>query len=243
MPRRNRYHLPGLIWHITHRCHNKEWLFSNRWTRNRYRYWLFEVRKRYQLAIINYVITSNHVHLLVYDHGVEGIIERSLQLSQGRIAQEYNQRNNRIGAFWQDRYHATAVESGKHLRNCFLYIDRNMIRAGVVKQPWQWQHCGAWEIRRNRRRYCFLDYKQMLLQLGFSSLSELKEWQQLAALTNTANNDRKALWTESVAVGSSAYLQNIADRLKNRLRNRKLIQKENAWALEEGPTPYILNDS
>ena len=239
MPRRNRYHLTGLIWHITHRCHNKEWLFANRWTRNRYRYWLFESRKRYHLSILNYVITSNHVHLLVYDRGIEGMIERSMQLTQGRIAQEYNQRHNRKGAFWQDRYHATAVESGKHLQNCFLYIDRNMIRAGVVKLPWQWEHSGAWEIRRNRTRYCFLDIEQMLHQLGFSSLSEINEWQQFSALNDAAHAEREPLWTNSVAVGSSSYLQHIAQKLKNRLRKRKLVDKGNAWVLEEDQKPYM----
>jgi len=28
MPRANRYFLPGYIWHITHRCHKKEFLLK-----------------------------------------------------------------------------------------------------------------------------------------------------------------------------------------------------------------------
>ncbi len=31
--------------------------------------------------------------------------------------------NGRKGAFWEDRYHATAVASGEHLRRCIVYID------------------------------------------------------------------------------------------------------------------------
>jgi hypothetical protein len=34
-----------------------------------------------------------------------------MQLIAGRTAQEYNQRKNRKGAFWEDRYHATAIET------------------------------------------------------------------------------------------------------------------------------------
>jgi putative transposase len=243
MPRRNRYHLPGLIYHITHRCHNREWLFSNRWTRNRYRYWLFEARKRYGISIINYVNPSNHVHLLVYDHGVDGVIESAMQLTQGRIAQEYNQWKGRTGSFWQDRYHATAVESGKHLRNCFLYIDRNMMRAGVVKNPWSWEHSGASEFRRERKRYQFLDERCMLKMLGFAHLDEFIRWQedsfsdQIHSLTG-----RESQWTESVAVGGRAYVEQVADRLALRLRGRKLIEKDDqAWVLEEGPSPYNSN--
>jgi len=28
MPRANRHHIPGQIWHITHRCHQREFLFN-----------------------------------------------------------------------------------------------------------------------------------------------------------------------------------------------------------------------
>jgi len=55
------------------------------------------------------MVTSNHVHLLVKDTGGEAIAQ-SMQLIAGRTAQEYNQRKNRHGAFWEDRYHATAVQ-------------------------------------------------------------------------------------------------------------------------------------
>ena len=27
MPRANRYYIPGYVWHITHRCHKKEFLY------------------------------------------------------------------------------------------------------------------------------------------------------------------------------------------------------------------------
>ena len=59
-----------------------------------------------------------------------------------RSAQEYNQRKARHGAFWEDRYHATAVEVDEHLHRCLVYIDLNMVRAGVVTHPSNWAHSG-----------------------------------------------------------------------------------------------------
>jgi putative transposase len=56
------------------------------------------------------MVTSNHVHLLVYDNAGRDVISKSIQLLAGRSGQEYNHRKKRAGAFWQDRYHATAVE-------------------------------------------------------------------------------------------------------------------------------------
>ena len=47
----------------------------------------------------------------------------------------FNLRKNRKGAFREDRYHATAVQTDEHLAKCLVYIDRNMVRAGVVRHP------------------------------------------------------------------------------------------------------------
>ena len=72
------------------------------------------------------MITSNHVHLLIKDTG-PNVIADSMQLIAGRTAQEYNQRKDRQGAFWEDRYHATVIETDEHLHRCLVYIDLNMV--------------------------------------------------------------------------------------------------------------------
>jgi putative transposase len=110
MPRAHRHFIPGHIWHITERCHARDFLLKVRHDRRRWLWWLFESRRRHGLCVLNYIVTRNHVHLLVRDRG-EGEISASMHLVAGRTAQEYNERKGRLGAFWQDRYHATAVES------------------------------------------------------------------------------------------------------------------------------------
>ena len=92
--------------------------------RRRWLQWLFEAKKRYGIRILNYMVTSNHIHLLVVDGGGREVIPKSLQLIAGRTGQEYNQRKNRNGAFWEDRYHATAVSSDRHLIQCMVCINR-----------------------------------------------------------------------------------------------------------------------
>jgi putative transposase len=91
MPRANRHFLPGYIWHLTHRCHQKKFLLKFARDRRRYLHWVFEAKKRFGLSVLNYMVTSNHVHLLIRDTG-QDVIARSMQLIAGRVAQEYNQR-------------------------------------------------------------------------------------------------------------------------------------------------------
>jgi len=87
------------------------------------------------------MVTSNHVHLLVVDDESD-VISKSIQLVAGRTAQAFNRRKERTGSFWEDRYHATAIESGEHLLCCLVYMDMNMVRAGAVSHPSEWQHSG-----------------------------------------------------------------------------------------------------
>ena len=94
MARANRHYLPNQVWHITHRCHQKDFLLKFSKDRKHWLHWLFEAKKRYGLCVLNYAVTSNHIHLLVQDTD-EGVISKSMQLIAGRSAQKYNQRKNR----------------------------------------------------------------------------------------------------------------------------------------------------
>ncbi len=64
MPRAHRHFLPGHIWHITHRCHKQEFLLKFVKYRQCWLHWLFEAKKRYDLCVLNYIVTSNHIHLV-----------------------------------------------------------------------------------------------------------------------------------------------------------------------------------
>jgi putative transposase len=66
---------------------------------------------------LNYAVTSNHIHLLVVGSHKRDVIPNSIKLVAGRTVQEFNQRKSRKGAFWEDRYNATAVGNGENLLN------------------------------------------------------------------------------------------------------------------------------
>jgi len=80
MARANRHYLPGHIWHITHRCHKREFLLGFSKDRHRWLQWLFEARRRFKLLILNLAVTSNHIHLLVLGGEDRDVISRSMQL-------------------------------------------------------------------------------------------------------------------------------------------------------------------
>jgi len=61
MPKANRHYIPGYIWHITHRCHKKEFLLKFARDRRRWIGWLFEAKKRYGLSIQHDSLVRPHL--------------------------------------------------------------------------------------------------------------------------------------------------------------------------------------
>jgi len=50
------------------------------------------------------MVTSNHIHLPVYDNNEKDVIPKSMQLIAARTGQEYNIWKQRKGAFRENRY-------------------------------------------------------------------------------------------------------------------------------------------
>lgn len=238
----NRYYIPGLVWHITHRCHRREFLLKFARERRRWQHWLFEARKRYGLIILNFAVTSNHIHLLA-EESREGVVSKSLQLVSGRVAQEYNLRKGRRGAFWEDRYHATAIDGGLHLRRCMAYIDLNMVRAGAVNHPGEWTGSGYREIQRPPQRYRIIDTERTAELLGLRDAGDLaaeqNRWvQEALSEEESILLQRQDVWTESLAVGSDSFADKMARMLGVRSRFRDVDQYSGSCVLREKGIAY-----
>ena len=160
---------------------------------------------------------------------------RSIQLAAGRTGQEYNKRKNRTGAYWEDRYHATAIESGDHLLQCLVYVDMNMPRTGIISHPSEWVYGGYQEIQNPRRKNRLIAYDRLSELAGFNRYEEFKaahkEWVE-AAIAN-GKNVRDGKWTQSIAVGSQDYVENIKDVLGIHAKGRKVVGETETFQLRE----------
>jgi REP element-mobilizing transposase RayT len=239
MARANRHHIPGQVWHITHRCHKKEFLLKFARDRKRWLQWLFEAKKRFGLDVLNYTVTSNHIHLLLVD-GEEEVIPKSLQLVAGKTAQEFNRRKERKGAFWEDRYHATAIETGDHFLRCLVYIDLNMVRNGVVQHPSAWQHGGYNEIQNPPERYVLINREKLIACCGLGSDAQLRkshrEWVEEAIIRD--DSMRQPQWSESIALGSERFVQGVLEKLQVRAKGRKVREVGDRYELREPRAAY-----
>jgi len=163
-----------------------------------------------------------------------------MQLIAGCIAQEYNKRKNRKGAFWEDRYHATAIDTGDYLARCMVYIDLNMVRAGVVSDPDDWLWCGYHEIQSSLSRYRIIDTIMLLKLFDISSINEFrimhKNW--ISDRLVDACHEREEYWSCCLAVGNVHYVNHVRHDLGMKSKYRTVQKDNDLYKLQEVALSY-----
>ncbi len=234
MPRANRSLVPGRCYHLTHRCVDRAFLLRFARDRNAYRERLRIVSREEGVPLLSYTITGNHVHLVTFVEDPEQT-SRMVQRVAGPHAQTYNLRKERTGAFWEDRFHATAVDTGEHLWRCLLYIDLNMVRAGVVSHPGEWPWTAYHELTGSRSRYRLLDLERLvdLLGRGVSIESLADTYRDAIHAAVPVCGSRDPVWTDAFAVGGREFVEACARGARNRM----------VWEFQEGPDGWMVRES
>ena len=141
MPRVGRIVVPGWPHHVTQRGNNRQAVFFVDDDRRAYLRFLKEQSEVYGLRVLGYCLMTNHVHLLVLPAG-----EESLAKAVGRTHFLYSQYINRFhkrsGHLWQNRFYSCVLDE-THLWRVLAYVERNPVRARLVRQAWGYEWSSA----------------------------------------------------------------------------------------------------
>jgi len=141
---------------------------------------------------------------------------------------------------WEHRYHATAVEADEHLNRCLVYIDLNMVRAGVVSHPDKWKESGFAEIQKPPKRYAIIDLRSLSALSGFSDLQEFqrahREWVERGVENGLAARHER--WSESIAVGSRSFVEKVQNQLGFKAAHRHVTQVQGSYVRREPAAAY-----
>jgi hypothetical protein len=116
-----------------------------------------------------------------------------------------------------------------------------MVRAGVVSHPTEWEVNGYNEIQNPPERYGVIDRPVLQKICGCSDATEFakqhKEWVQSAIAEGRMQ--RENCWTESIAVGSKGFVEEI--RIKQGIfsKGKRASEKPDGFCvLKEDSAPY-----
>ena len=136
----------GFPHHITQRGNNRQRVFQEDSDRKEYLNLIQSHSKKYQLEILAYCLMDNHVHFIGVPRK-EDSLAKTFSFAHMRYSQYYNKKMGMSGHLWQGRFYSCVMDE-RHVYACAKYIERNPVRAGMVKKPWDWKwssagaHCG-----------------------------------------------------------------------------------------------------
>ena len=126
------------------RGNNKEAVFKNEWDKEKLIDILKKVMDVEKCKIHGYCIMDNHLHLLIDENGQE--ISRIMKRINVSYAMYYNERYDKIGHVFQDRYKSKNIEDDQYLLAVLRYIHNNPLKPKMadVVGAYQWSSYNAY---------------------------------------------------------------------------------------------------
>lgn len=139
MPRIARLLAVNYPHHVTQRGNNREPVFFDDEDRKFYLKILKKYSDQWKFDIWAYCLMSNHTHILVVPRE-EKSLSRGIGPTNLVYTQYFNHRYDRSGRLWQNRFFSTIIEIETYLWAVARYIEKNPVRANIVKKaedyPW-----------------------------------------------------------------------------------------------------------
>jgi putative transposase len=132
MPRLARSVFAHMPHHITQRGNRREDVFFNDEDRQFYLDLLQEYAAAHHVEVAAYCLMTNHIHLILIPSTEDGL-QKVLKPLHMRYAQRLNRARAQQGHVWQGRYFS-AVLDGDYLRAALRYVERNPVRARLVRK-------------------------------------------------------------------------------------------------------------
>ena len=143
MPRKVRIVIPNQPHHVTQRGNYQQTVFESEIDYQKYSYWIREYAVKYGVDIYAYCLMPNHVHFIVMPSREESLA-RLFNTVHMLYSQYKNKKNGRTGHLWQGRFYS-CILGDDHLIRAIRYVEKNPIRAHIVKCPWQYVWSSARE--------------------------------------------------------------------------------------------------
>src|SRR5438309_2703659 len=98
-----------------------------------------EAGERVDVRLLAFCLLRNHFHLLLWPRRAGDLSAYMMWLTTAHVPR-YHQHYHSSGHVWQGRFRAFPIQEDDHLLAVLRYIERNPLRAGVVKRPeaWPW---------------------------------------------------------------------------------------------------------
>lgn len=197
----------GLVYHVINRANERKKIFESSRDYVAFEKLIFEAWARTCMRIYSYSIMPNHWHFVVSPirDGDLCSFFRWLTLSH---TQYYRKLTGTVGCghLYQGRYKSFVVASDGHFLKLCKYVERNALRAGLVKKAefWRWSSL-------HKRTYGDEKSKQFLSKWPVRTPLNYSEWvnddEEKSALRKIENSIKR-----SAPLGEGNWIRKVAEQ-------------------------------
>jgi putative transposase len=210
MPRPPRSAESGMIYHVLNRANGREKIFKKQKDFEAFQDILLEAKEKYPMRILSFCLMPNHWHLVLRPH--EG---RDLSVFMRWVTHTHTQRYNAHygligrGHVYQSRYKSFPVNSDSYFLKVCRYVERNPLRARLVKSVYDWKWSSFW-IREDKNE----KYKKLLSKWPVATLKNYREWVNEAQVNEDEELERiRNSVNRNCPFGENSWVRKISHKL------------------------------
>ncbi len=205
---------PGAWYHAMNRGRRRESISLGSDDYQRFLQVLEEGSLMWNVRVAAFCLMPNHYHLLLQTP--DGNLSRFMRHVDGVYTQRFNRAHRLAGSLFRGRYKAIVVEADRYLLELVRYINRNPVRAGLVKRVdrFRWSSEGAY--RSGSRKWAWLDGSFVRSVLGELRENQHRAYRQF--MSEPDSEDLSPLFARK-RIPSFLGSKELIDRLKAKLRN------------------------
>ena len=129
----------GLCYHVLNRANGRARIFRKDGDYRAFLKTTAEARERHAMRLLAYCIMPNHFHFVLWPRQ-DGDLSAFMQWLMTTHVRRHHRAHGTSGHLWQDRFKAFALQDDSHLLTVLRYVERNPLRAELVRraEAWPW---------------------------------------------------------------------------------------------------------
>jgi putative transposase len=145
MPRKARNPVGDVIYHVLNRANARQTIFQTRGDYEAFERVVEEAREQVSTRILDYCVMPNHWHLVLWPE-----FDKDLSRFVSWLSMTHTQRwhsahdTTGMGHLYQGRFKDFPIESDQHYLTVCRYVERNPVRAGLVRRAEDWPYSGLY---------------------------------------------------------------------------------------------------
>jgi len=146
MGRVPRIDIGGEIYHIINRANARLQIFFKEEDYQLFETILEDGVEKHDMRVLAYCIMPNHFHLILQPRK-DGDLQKFMQWLTLTHTQRWHVQNKTIGSgsLYQGRYKSFLIQQNQHLLSVIRYVERNPLRAKLVKNIQKWKYSSAYQ--------------------------------------------------------------------------------------------------